>query len=156
MKHLIPSAALLAASLSVSPLAAQSINASQPASVAAALQALGLEAQSGTAEDGTPLIVSQLDGATFTVVFYSCDDPRGCQDLQLRAIFAVDTLPELEVLNEWNQSTYMGKAFQSGETVVLEHPIAGADGLSRYGFTRTMARWQLALNGFRQTLSAPE
>lgn len=152
MKYLILAAALL----SPLPLAAQSVSASQPASVGSAMQAMGLTGQMGTTSDGTPAIVSQLNGATFSVMFVSCDDPRGCQDLQLRAVFATDAPVPLDTLNAWNQSTFMGKAFQLADTVVLEHPIAGVDGLSRYSFTRTMARWELALNDFRQRLATLE
>lgn len=152
MKKLILAAALL----SPMPLAAQSVSANQPASVGSAMQAMGLDGQIGTTSDGSPAIVSQLNGATFSILFVSCDDPRGCQDLQLRAVFATPEAVALDTLNAWNQSTFMGKAFQIGETVVLEHPIAGVDGLSRYSFTRTMARWELALNDFRQRLASPE
>jgi hypothetical protein len=150
MKSLI----LLAALAAPLPLAAQSISAAQPDSVSSALQALDLPVQSGSTPEGLPALVSQLDGATFTILFYSCDDPRGCQDLQFRAIFAPETPATLEKLNAWNQSAFVGKAFTSGDTVVLEHPIAAADGMSRYSFNRTMALWRLAMAQFRETLTA--
>lgn len=152
MKHLF----LAAACLAPLPALGQAVTASQPATVSAALQAMGLEAQMGATSSGTPAIVSQLNGARFSVLFYGCEDPLGCQDLQLRAVFATGAEVELGVLNDWNQSTFMGKAFRADQNIVLEHPIAGANGLSRYSFTRTMARWQLSLNEFRQRLAAPE
>lgn len=151
MKHLI----LLAALMTPVPLVAQSISAAAPQSVSSAMQSLGLEGKMGTGPNGNPAIVSALNGATFTVHFYSCDDPRGCQDMQLRAVFATDAPVALETLNEWNTAAFLGKAFQNDGMVVLEHPIAGADGMSRYSFTRVMARWQLALNQFRQVIAAP-
>lgn len=152
MKHLI----LLAALACPAPALAQSVSAAHPESVSSALQALGFEGQIGTAPNGTPAIVSTLDGARFSIQFYDCDGPLGCQDLQLRAIFATETPVSLDTLNSWNQNAFIGKAFQNEDTVVLEHPIAGADGMSRYAFTRTLARWQLALRQFRQMLAEQE
>lgn len=152
MKHLI-----LIAVMAVSPLSvnAQSVSASDPGSVSFALQSLGIETQSGTQENGAPVLVSQLSGVTFTVLFYNCDGPRGCQDLQLRATYAPETPVSLDRLNDWNRAAFIGKAYQSDDAVILEHAISGADGLSRYSFGQTLSRWQLALQQFPQVFSAP-
>lgn len=152
MKYLI-----FAAALAVAPvhLAAQAISASDPGSVSFALQALGLEAQTGTQENGAPAIVSKMGDVTFTVLFYNCAGPRGCRDLQLRALYAPDSAVPLERLNDWNRAAFIGKAYRSEDNVILEHAIAGADGLSRYSFTQIMARWQLALSEFPQVFRAP-
>ena len=151
MKHLLLSAAL---ALPL-PAAAQSVSASNLDSVNIALQELGLSTQTGAQENGAPALVSELAGVTFTILFYNCAAPRGCQDLQLRAVFTPDTEVPLERLNEWNRAALVGKAYQSGDSVILEHPITGADGLSRYSFRVTLTRWEAALRQFGQVFRTP-
>ncbi len=135
------------------PLAqAQSVNANAPQSVANALSAAGYSAELGTDEYGDPKISSNYDGINFTIYFYGCDDGSACQDLQFRASFQTDRINHTQ-MNTWNRDKFMGKAYvtDNGSSIV-EHPVAGVDGMSRYAFDRTLRRWESVLDGFVEAI----
>ncbi|MEP4198134.1 MAG: YbjN domain-containing protein [Aliishimia sp.] len=138
------------------PVSAQSVSAYAPLSVVEAMRASGLPSDLTTASNGNPAITAQLDGVTFSVFFYGCTESRNCQDLQLRAVFSAENITADEV-NQWNQAAFIGKAYVGDDGMItLEHPIASVDGLSRYSFQRSLLRWKVALDGFRQTLSSAQ
>ena len=56
-------------------------------------------------------------------------------------------------MNTWNRDKFMGKAYvtDNGSSIV-EHPVAGVDGMSRYAFDRTLRRWESVLDGFVEAI----
>ena len=69
--------------------AADSVSASDPAGVVAALSAAGHKAVLGHDSSGDPLIRAEIGGWTTQIVFYDCNEitHAGCQSLQFNASF---------------------------------------------------------------------
>ena len=69
-------------------LAQDTVNASDPDSVVAALQGAGYKAQVDAADNGDPMIRSAADGTNFRIWFYGCDGNNAtCTGLNFSAGF---------------------------------------------------------------------
>ena len=105
---------------------AQSISASNPETLTNMLSESGYPTEIVTDSYGDPQIKTEIDGTKMDINFYGCTDGRNCRDIQFRASF--DT---------------------SGYSVI-EHAVAGVDGMSRYTFDRILARWTSAVDSFKE------
>ena len=100
----------LALGLAAPAAMAQSVSASNPASVVAALQDAGYKAELGTDSAGDPKVASAMGGVNFHVFFYGCEANTACQDLQFSAGFDLTDGIDMAVVNDWNSSKFIGKA----------------------------------------------
>jgi len=109
-KQLVLAAALTFAW--ATPGQAQTVVASNPNTVAQALQAAGYRAQVGRDEQGNPKIESAANGSNFIVYFFDCENGRACRAVQFHASYEMSP-PSLETLNAWNRDHRYGRAFIS-------------------------------------------
>lgn len=82
------------------PAAAQSVDAANPASVVAAVQAAGYRATLDKTKEGNPIIRSAANGRNFSIVFDDCKD--GCKTLGFYAYYKRAPVHTLEAINKWN------------------------------------------------------
>jgi len=149
-KSLSLGAIAIAASLAGAPLAAQSVSASYPETIAAAIQDMGYRAEIGTDSYGDPHITSASNGVNFYIYFYGCSDSGdNCQDIQFTAAFDLDEGISTYSTNSWNIEKAFGRAYTDDEDdPVFQHYVVGVDGMSRYSFERTFERWIEGLDDY--------
>jgi hypothetical protein len=151
MKSYIASAAtaLVLASAHVS--SAQSVSASNPETLTKLLGESGYPTEIVTDSYGDPQIKTEMEGTKVDINFYGCDDGRNCRDIQFRASFQTSGNVSMRTLHDWNRDFYLGKAYENNEGLaVIEHAVAGVDGMSRYTFERILSRWNNAVDSFKE------
>jgi len=129
---------------------AQSISASNPNSVVAALSAQGHAPELTADNGGDPMINAEAGGIYYSVLFYGCTANTNCQDLQLRGTFSEPVLTPEDIAAH-NRDWFVGKVFLSNSGfAVIEHPMVGVDGMSRATLNRTLDRWTTALKRLKE------
>lgn len=148
--------ALLLAALLPSPLLAQGadVTASDPASVAAGIQAYGHKARIETADDGSPMISARGGDINYVVYFYGCDAGANCLDLQFLAAFDVTEPLTADFVNGWNRDWVMGKAFvdETGDPTIT-FVVAGSPSMPGPYFQSVMEVWTTAVDSFLEDIN---
>ena len=130
---------------------AQSISASNPETLTNMLSESGYPTEIVTDSYGDPQIKTEIDGTKMDINFYGCTDGLNCRDIQFRASFDASGNTSLQTLHDWNRDFFIGKAYQNGQGyAVVEHAVAGVDGMSRYTFDRILTRWTSAVDSFKE------
>ena len=133
MRSLIP---LLVAACCVAPSALAQVQG-DPDVIALLMQDAVLKIRRSDAEDGSPMLQSNIDGIDFYVNFYDC--AQVCGAVQFTAGFDLDEAMPMEMANLWNRDHRFGKVyldrsgdpFVENERVVL--PRQQHDGISTRG-----------------------
>jgi hypothetical protein len=128
---------------------AAEVQATDPQSVAEALQQAGYRAQLSVDETGDPLILSSESGVTFRVFFYNCTDNTDCRTIQFYVGYS-DTDATLESVNAWNRDNRFGRAYLGDDGVVrLEMDVDLDDGgMSQALFEDNVEFWVSAMARF--------
>jgi len=131
------------------PAGAQTVNASDPDSIVAALQRLGYAARLERTNSGAPVIRSGARGVNFSVFFYGCTDNSNCRDINFSAGFTTLEPRTLKLMNDWNGARIIGKANIDDEgNPYIRHFVAGVIDLPPAAFDRTVTRWDTTLGDF--------
>ena len=131
------------------PLAARTLDASDPIGIAEYLRDQGYRAQVGRDSYDDPMIETAAAGVNYSIYFYGCSDNRDCQDLQFSAGFDIDGRISPEGINTWNREKLTGKAYVDDEgDPFLELFIPGVTDMREAAFDRTLARWTSSLEDF--------
>ncbi len=133
---------------------AQTVDPADPQSVVSALQDFGLRAKLEEDSVGDPKVTSSIEGSTFYVYFYGCDENhKNCKMLNVSTGYDQETPVSLEKINTWNEEEIVGKAFLDDEgdpylDMVL--PIRG--GMSADAFAYSMICWGRAVAKFEDMI----
>jgi hypothetical protein len=82
---------------------------------------------------GDPLIKGRIEGYTYSIFFYDCEDHKNCKSIQFHSGFKLNKkLKGLESINDWNRDKRWAKAYldQVGD------PCIELDVQMRYGVAR--------------------
>ncbi len=134
---------------------AEQVQAGQPDSVVAALQAGGYKAILAKDAVGDPRIESASAGARFVIHFYGCKDNKDCTSLTFFAGWTgLDA--SMNQMNEWNKVRRFSRAYIDNDgDPVIEFDIDLDDGgMSQALFINNVEYWDLSLAGFKQHVSA--
>lgn len=145
MRPLIP---LLVAALCAAPSAFAQVRG-DPEVIALLMEDAGLQARRSTAEDGAPMLQSNIDGIDFYVYFYECTPV--CGALQFTAGFDLDAAMPMEMANLWNRDRRFGKVYLDGTGdpfVEMDIGLAG-EGIGRDNFLDALDTWRVILSEFR-------
>ena len=136
------------------PVAAQTVTASDPQSVVAALQAEGYAAKMEKTSDGDPVIRSQSSGSSFSVFFYNCEKGQKCATVQFHAGYNtdIDKGPPLHKINAWNKTNRFGRAYLDDENdPIVEMDVDLDDGgMSRALFIDNLEFWTSIMAKFEE------
>ncbi len=153
-KTLISAVALVAI---VHPVASQKSNllTGDPADAILPIAQRFGEAEMDVDDLGYPMIVGTIEGLYYFAYYYGCnDDGTGCNSIQLRATWTVDSI-SLEHLNEWNRTTRFGKAYvESDGDVALEMEVNLDFGVTPNNLDDTFDWWRIGLIEFAEHLQA--
>lgn len=111
----VPALALAAFLLAPAALAFETKKASvvetvSAAEIAAVLQTKGHDTTEKVDNEGDPLLGVKADAFNYQVLFYNCTEAR-CDTVQYRAWWSLDKKFPLEVVNEFNKSNRLGRAY---------------------------------------------
>ena len=144
---------LIAAVLSGLPAAAQQILPREAGAVLNVARSFGSADFDGTDSDGRPQINGNIDGVLYGIVMYGCDNPAGCESVQMFASFESDTNNTLAFVNDWNFDRRYATAYLTGDgTVVLAHSVNIEHGITRDNFFDTFDIWQILLTEFNERI----
>ena len=125
--------AALAAFAITMPAGAQTVAASNPATIVQALQSAGFSAALGRDERGDPKIDTAVGGTNIVVYFFDCDGGRACRAVQFHSSYAMQA-PPLETMNRWNRDTRYARAFVTADgnpALEMDVNLDAAGGMSR-------------------------
>ena len=133
------------------PAAAQTVNASDPASMTQVLQGFGYRAELGKDNGGDPKISSSSGGANFSIFFYGCTDGKNCDAISFSAAFDLDPGSNVAVMNDWNQKKRYTKAYLDDEQdpVIDMDIFLGSGGVSVDNFRFWVDTWERAIGDFK-------
>lgn len=124
--------------------------------VSDAMKAFGYAAYVDKDGEGDPMIIANIDGTRFGVVFFDCEKTgampdRACTDVEFLALYTLKKKPTLKSLNDWNAGNAFGKAYlrEDGD-VALEMPINLADGISVSYLESTFEWWDAVRQQFEK------
>jgi hypothetical protein len=146
------SAAALAACLSSGLAHANElVDATDPEKLVSVIRDLGYRAKLERDNVGDPLIKSSVGGTQFWIAFYGCNKVTndGCGLLLYKVGFDLDEATELDVINRWNESQLIGRAYRDevGDPW-LEMAVNLEGGVTRANFEKTFELWDGALARF--------
>jgi len=135
------------------PAAGGLIVASDPQGVVSAMQALGYTATLGTDGAGDPTITGDLEGVSYNVYFYGCQNNANCQWLIFSAGFNLPNGSTMEVVNTWNQSNLVGQAYLDPEQdPFLNYFVTTTGGLTQENFADVVDWWRVAMGNFETAI----
>jgi hypothetical protein len=147
----------VAASMVSSAAQAQTVIASNPQSVVAALEAEGHRATLHQPDEQAQHIESWHNGREFLVLFYNCDEARAnCHTLQFYFGFSDAKDTTLDRLNEWNKTKRFVRAYRDDEgDPVLEMDVdTDPDGVSQAWFHEQLRTWRSQMDAYREHIGA--
>lgn len=147
----------LVLAVAASPASSQTVVASEPQTVVAAVEAAGMRTNVDRTQGQAPHIESWHDGRKFLILFYNCDEAQeNCRTLQFYFGFndAKDTT--LERINDWNRTKRFTRAYRDDEgDPVLEMDLdTDPDGVSQAWFHEQLATWRTQMNAYREHIAA--
>ena len=113
------------------------------------LQDLGYRAQLEVDNVGDPLISSTASGYKFRVLFYDCENGKGCNSIQFWAGFDTDEPGDIAEMNQWNAEKRFGKAYIDDENdpiIEMHYNIAG--GVTRDNIEDILEWWEIVVGEF--------
>ena len=134
-------------------LAQDTVNASDPDSVVAALQGAGYKAQVDAADNGDPLIRSAADGTNFRIWFYGCDGNNAtCTGLNFSAGFDLPDGTTFEAIDAWNDGQLLGYGNLDDEMdPFLNYFVVTNGGISQGSLRRASStRWERAIVDYKK------
>ncbi len=145
MTHLIAGIGLALSLAAAAPASAQMLG-NTPQDIVAVAQTLG-PARLETTGSGQPLMQGTLDGTTYGILMYGCED-GACDSLQFFATFTSER-NGLTLMNRWNQDQRFGAAYVADDGRIILHWNVNIDhGVTRQNFADSFDIWRLTLGEF--------
>lgn len=131
--------------------AAQTVGASDPEGVAAALRDLGWRASHAVDAEGDPMVESSIEGVDYTIFFYGCEGGRNCTALLFSAGFDLADGATLASMNDWNSGRLVGAAYLDAENdPFLQMFVTTVGGLNHENFGDVVDWWRIGVRDFKQ------
>lgn len=134
--------------------AAQTIDASDAAALAAKIMSFGYQAELQADSSGDPMIQSGASGIQFQIYFYGCTNGAACKFIQFSKCWDKQGTFPLETANKWNRDKNFGRASvdDEGDPCFDMTVNLSAGGVSDANLKDTLTRWSTALGGWRDVV----
>jgi len=134
------------------PAGAQMVQAQDPQSLVAAMQAAGYAAKLGTDKVGDPMITSGSSGTAFQIFFYNCTAHKACATVQFHAGYDLEKGLAMDRINAWNSSQRFGRAYldKDNDPIVEMDLDLDDGGLSRALFNDNIEFWTSIMTAFQK------
>ncbi len=126
--------------------AAQAVDAADPGSVLAAVQAFGHKARLELDEQGYPVVLARAGDINYGVQFYGCEGTANCSQLQFAATFDLEPGLTADYVNQRNEAWAVGRITVDAEgDPLFTYFLTTEGGLSAENFRAVMQIWTDAL-----------
>ncbi len=133
-----------------SPAAGNLLFARDAQSVAGALRELGYRAEMSTDSAGDPLIRSSEGGINFSIFFYGCQKPDGCDSVQFYTALDLRDGMTFQQVNEWSTSKRFARVYLDDEMdPAIEMDVLMPFGMTKETFADHVRLWGLVLDQFK-------
>ena len=134
------------------PVQAELINASNPATIKAILESQGWPATLISKPGDDPYLESNRNGLKFLVLFMNCEESKKCKTLQYYMGFSDAKDVSLDKLNKWNKDKRFARAYKDDEgDPVLEMDVdLDFAGIPRENVGETFNTWASLMDSFRE------
>lgn len=146
---LLLAVALISLSLAPAASAQSTVDATNTDTILSIARGFG-DATLGTDSDGDPKISGRINGTSYTVFFYGCNDSgQQCKDIQFWSYWTARGVTA-ERLSTWNRDMRWGKSYidKDGDTV-LEMDANLYGGVTRKNLEDTFDWWRVVLTKFK-------
>ena len=118
------------------------------------LGAHGYGAKLATDENSNSIVKTAVDGVTFNVYFYNCQGER-CAEIQFSAGWQMPKPPTLAMLNAWNSSKRLARAYttEKGDGLFVEMDMNLANATSLDQIDEYLQLWKTLLGSFKKQFS---
>lgn len=138
-----------AAAVDTAPCGTGLVCASNPQSVADALQKAGYRAELTKDDVGDPMINSGASGYTYSIFFYGCEKAAKCDSLQFYASFEANDAVTPAYVNQWNTDKRFIQASVNDEKKLrLRYDVATIGGLNQSNFKDVINWWSSMLGEY--------
>ena len=146
-QYLLPMAALALGGTAQ----AQTVSATSPQGVVAALQNAGYKATLSKDSTGDPLINSSSGGSNFSVFFFGCTRNTDCRTVQFFAGYT-DRKVTLNMMNDWNSKKRFARAYMTDNGAArIEMDLDLDDGgMSAKLFEDNLEFWVAVMGAFEK------
>ena len=126
------------------------LDATDPKRIAEAIQDLGYRAKLEVDSDDTATILSSVGGTEFIIQFLACDNGNlDCRVLLFKVGYDLSAGTTQEVVEEWNETTLIGRAWRDEEEDPwLEYAVNLYGGVTRENFEDTFDWWEIIVGQF--------
>jgi hypothetical protein len=131
------------------PESVETVSATSPASVVAALAAQGYEAALGQDGSGDPLVTARIGGWRTQIVFYDCNEVThaGCQSLQFASSFHPERPFSAEKAVEFvNANRFGAVSVAPDKSVTVSWDVITGRGLDASVFAMVVRSYRMALD----------
>lgn len=154
MKKLMNSVAVAALFVISAPYvqAVELLDATDPAKVMEVAKGYG-KATLGEDGDGDPKIEGKMNGLSYQVLFYGCNEHKNCKDIQMVAQWS-DPI-SLAKVNEFNSTKRFGTAYLSsdGKKCGIKMSLTLDGGVSVKNLDETFDWWGVTMKSFSEHIS---
>jgi len=132
---------------------AQTVDPASPQTVVDALQTMGYRARLDTDSNGDPRIRTAIDGSDYSIWFYGCSENQDCDSLNLSSGWDLSNGTSFEVVNSWNRTKLIGRAYLDNESdPFLDYFIQAEGGLPYDLFEDVIQGWGTAVSEFKKAI----
>lgn len=134
---------------------AEAVSATNPQSVATAMQNAGYKATLTKDNTGDPLINSSSGGSNFSVFFFGCTKNVDCRTIQFFAGYT-DRKPTLSQMNDWNSKKRFARGYiaDSGAARVEMDVDLDDGGMSTKLFEDNLEFWVSIMAAFEKHIAS--
>lgn len=146
-------ATLVAVAFAV-PAQAQTVLATNPASLVQALHSAGYSAVLGRDEQGDPKIDMSANGTNIIVYFLDCTGGRDCGAVRFHSSYDI-AAPPLETMNRWNRDTRFARGYvlpDNDPVLEMDVNLDAPGGMSRRLFLDSVDRYLRLLTQFERLI----
>ncbi|OZI43014.1 hypothetical protein CAL21_19595 [Bordetella genomosp. 4] len=133
------------------------LNSLDPAQVAQMVSDIGFDYELGTTEYDTPVL--KIDGTnegakSVEILFNDCESESACTDMQMRITVATPYPVPMRVLNEWNQTNRLTRAYWDAENKVatMEMDVNAYGGVGQDNVEFTVQMFLANVSMFTNTI----
>ena len=127
------------------------VDGTNPAALVSVIQSEGYPATLSTDSTGDPMIESKMEGISYKIFFYGCEQGQSCSTIKFSTAFNMQDGMTLQAVNRWHQENRFGTVFLDDEMdPFIDMDVNLAFGVTEANFADTVDWWRVVLSEFKQ------
>lgn len=102
---------------------------------------------------GDPKISGRINGTTYGIYFYACENHKNCEYMKFVAGYETDGKTKLSDINKWNNEYSLGRALLDDENDVrVDYPVMLYKGISKATVEESFQYWKAIMSSAEKSL----